>query len=86
MAGCDDFDDTDTPAPMLFDPARETDPRAREWANRELELVQEVAGLKAQLAEAHLKLSAAISEKAKLALELNRIRRSVHPAGKKEVK
>lgn len=77
-----DFDDESTPPPMLHDPARE-DPRAREWANRELELVQEVAALKAQLAEAHFKLSAAISEKAQLALELNRIRRSVHPAGKK---
>lgn len=70
---------------MLHDPARE-DPRAREWANREMELVQEVATLKAELAKAHAEKATAILERAKLSLELNRIRRSVHPAGKKEVK
>lgn len=51
-----------------------------------MELIQEVATLKAELAKAHAERATAILEKAQLALELNRVRRSVHPAGKKEVK
>jgi hypothetical protein len=80
------FDDDETPPPTLFDPSRADDPRAREWANRECEYVQEIAQLKAQLAEAQAKAATAILERAQLALELNNVRRSLHPAGKKEVK
>jgi len=64
---------------MLHDPARE-DPRAREWADREMQYVQEIASLKAQLAEANFKCSAAISERAKVVLELNKLRRDIHRA------
>ena len=82
MAG--DFDESDTtPPPMLHDPARE-DPRAREWAEREMQYVQQVASLKAELGKAKAELATAILERAQLALELNRLRRSVHRAGKKE--
>lgn len=77
MAGCDDFDDTDTPAPMLFDPARETDPRARQWAQREVEYVAKIATLQAEVGKLRIKC-------ARLALEL---RRRIQTASKtKEVK
>lgn len=75
--------DDDTPPPMLFDPSRE-DPRAKEWADREVQYVQEIAHLKAQLSECEFKLSNEINQKAKLALELNRLRRGIFTAGKKE--
>jgi hypothetical protein len=64
---------------MLHDPARE-DPRAREWANRECQYVQEIAQLKAELGKALSEKATAILERAQLALELNRIRRRVPTA------
>jgi hypothetical protein len=78
MAG--DFDDSDikTPAPMLFDPARESDPRAREWAQREVEYVTKIATLQAEVGQLRIKC-------ARLALELRR-RVSAAPKKPKEVK
>jgi len=61
---------------MLFDPARETHPRAREWANREVEYVAKIAALQAEVGQLRIKC-------ARLSLEL---RRRLSTASKKEVK
>ncbi len=71
-----DNDDDTTPIPygMLFDDGRK-DPRAREWENERMRLVEEVAQLKAQLAAALAEKATAILERAQLVLEVNRLRK-----------
>lgn len=66
---------------MLHDPARE-DPRAREWAEREMQYVQQLAHLRSELAGALAEKATAILEKAQLALELNGLRRRIQAAAK----
>lgn len=65
----DDFDTSEaTPPPTFFDADRETHPKAKEWANREVEYVTEIAQLKSQK-------TALIRERAQLILEVKRLRK-----------
>jgi len=50
------------------------DPRAREWANRELYYVTRLAKLQAEAGRLQIEAGRLRSEKAKLALEVNRLR------------
>lgn len=54
---------------MLFDPARETHPKAKEWADREVAYVTKIAALQAENGRL-------IIERSRLALELNRLRKA----------
>lgn len=60
-----DFDESDTPPPMLFDPSRADDPRSRQWAQREVEYVTKIATLQAENGKLRL-------ENARLKLEIRR--------------
>jgi hypothetical protein len=75
-----DFDDSDTPLPpgFLFDETRKNT-GARESENERLRLWEENRALKEEVKALRIKL-------AKCALDLNRVRRPVSPARKKEVK
>lgn len=72
-----DFDESDTPPPTLFDPVRETDPRARQWAQREVEYVTERDRLREEVRSLRRKLGQVV-------LECQQLRRQLHPAAEKD--
>lgn len=68
-----DFDDSDlTPPPMMFDAARESEPRAKAWADREVDYVTEIAQLKQQIIDLR-------NRNARLVLEVRSLRRLAPP-------
>jgi hypothetical protein len=68
------FDDDEFTPTELHDPTRADDPCAEAIADRTIELVTQVASLKALLEAAKAELRAERLKRAQLALELNRLR------------
>lgn len=73
-----DFDDDEvTPPPLFMGEEAAKDPRAKEWANRELYYVTRIASLQAEVGRLQIETGRLRSEKAKITIEVNRLRRLV---------
>lgn len=75
MASFDD-DDEVTPAPLYLGEEKDlSDPRTREWANRELYYVGRIARLQAEVGRLQIEAGRLRAAKAQLSLEINRLRK-----------